>query len=77
VKEKKPTMVFIIETKLQARKLEFIKIKAGFTNSFGVDSVGKSEGLVLMRNNDISIKIQNYSCWYINAVINSEPEIPS
>ncbi|XP_059436514.1 uncharacterized protein LOC132169501 [Corylus avellana] len=64
-------MVFLMETKLQAKSLEFIRIKAGFNNSFGVDSVGKSGGLALLWKNDVSIEIQNYSRWHINAVFNS------
>jgi hypothetical protein len=57
VKEKKPVMVFILETKLLANRLEFIKIKAGFTNCFGIDSIGKSEGLALMWNDEVRIEI--------------------
>jgi exonuclease III len=69
VKEKKPAMVFIMETKLLARKLESIKIKVGFTNLFGVDNVGKSGGLALLWNNEVNVEIQNYSRRHINAVV--------
>jgi exonuclease III len=72
VKEKKPTMVFIMETKLLARKLESIKIKVDFTSCFGVDSIGKSGGLALLRNNDVSIDIQSYSRRHINTVVKQD-----
>ena len=48
VKEKKPKMVFLTETKLQACRMETIKCQMGFGSVFGVDSVGWSGGLALL-----------------------------
>jgi hypothetical protein len=72
VKEKKPKMVFIVETKLHHHRLDFLKSKLGMVNLFGVDSVGKSGGLCLLWRNDIDVTIQNYSRRHINAVVKSE-----
>ena len=47
VKEKKSEVVFLMETKLNNKKLEPIRVKLGFSNVFGVDSVRKSGGLAL------------------------------
>ena len=62
-------MVFIMETKLLARKIESIKIKTRFTSCFGVDNVGKSGRLALLWNNDVSVDIQNYSRGHIKVVV--------
>lgn len=46
-KQKKPIMVFLMETKLQKVKMESIRCKLGFENMFVVDSIGKSGGIAL------------------------------
>jgi hypothetical protein len=42
VKYKKPSLVFLKETKLCRKKMESIHVKLGFANVFVVDCVGKS-----------------------------------
>jgi hypothetical protein len=61
VKDKKPKMVFLMETKMSNKRVDFLKRKLGFENLFEVDSVGRSGGLVLLWKNDIRVDIQNYS----------------
>jgi exonuclease III len=72
VREKKPKMVFIMETKMHHHRLEFLKFKLGMDNLFGVDSVGKSGGLCLLWKKEVDVKIQNYSRRHINAEVISE-----
>jgi exonuclease III len=55
VKEKKPDLVFLMETKMQNKKCDFIRIKLGFDYMFGVDSVGRSGGLLLLWKIDCNI----------------------
>jgi exonuclease III len=47
VKEKRPNMVFLMETKLQAGRIEYLKSRLGFPCLFVVDSKGRSRGLAL------------------------------
>jgi hypothetical protein len=61
-----------METKLNSKKMEAIRIKFGFDAIFVVDSIGKSGGLALMWNLDNVVQIQNYSRWNINAVIQTD-----
>jgi hypothetical protein len=61
VREKRPMMVFLMETKLWTQKMEIIHYKMGFSNLFVVDSVGKSGGLALFWGDDIEVEIQNFS----------------
>jgi hypothetical protein len=44
-------------------------MKLGFNKMFVVDCVGRSDGLTLLSNNEIDVKIHNYSHWHINATI--------
>jgi ribonuclease HI len=69
VKQKKPIMVFLMETKLRKKKMEAIRCKLGFPNMLVVDSVGRSGGLALLWGDDIYLDIQNFSHRHISGVI--------
>ncbi|XP_059433934.1 uncharacterized protein LOC132167054 [Corylus avellana] len=69
VKEKKPNLVFLMETKLMASRVERVKYKLGFSSVFVVDCVGRSGGLALFWNDNELVEIQNYSRRHINAKI--------
>jgi hypothetical protein len=62
-------MVFLMETKLKAPRIEAIKSRVGYGSVFVVDSVGRSGGLALFWSNDFMVNIQNYSRYHINAVV--------
>jgi exonuclease III len=76
VKEKRPSLVFLMETKSQSIRLEKVRVRIGFDNVFVVNSVGKSGGLALLWRNDICVEIQNYSRHHINAVVSMEKTGP-
>jgi exonuclease III len=76
VKEKKPNIVFLMETKLRTNKMERVRVLLGFENMFVVDSVGKSGGLALLWTVDVGVEIQNYSRRHINAKVCSSPNKP-
>jgi hypothetical protein len=48
VKDKKPNILFLMETKPLARKFDVIKRKLGCVGCFMVDARGSSRGLVLL-----------------------------
>ena len=48
VKEKKPTLLFLMEIKNQQQKMEATRVKLGFDGLFVVDPVGRSGGLALL-----------------------------
>ena len=50
-----------METKLQHDKLEFIRCKLGYFGLFVVDCIGKSGGLALLWNDELTVEIQNFS----------------
>jgi exonuclease III len=68
-KEKKPAILFLMETKCHRNKMESVRVKLGFDCLFIVDSVGRSGGLALLWNNSELVEIQNYSKRHINAIV--------
>ncbi|XP_059450950.1 uncharacterized protein LOC132181728 [Corylus avellana] len=72
VKEKRPKLVFLMETKLPIQRMERIKVQAGFESNFVVNNVGRSGGLALLWNEDIGVEIQNYSRRHIDAIVKLE-----
>lgn len=71
MKEKKPIVVFFMETKLRTIKMEWVKIQLEFDNMFVVDCVGKSGGLALLWTTHARVKIKNFSRRHINAMVTS------
>jgi exonuclease III len=69
VKENKPNILFLMETKCRKEKLEVIRVKLGFAGLFVVDSVGISGGLALFWKDGDELEIQNYSRRHINAIV--------
>jgi exonuclease III/ribonuclease HI len=69
VKEKKPDILFLMETKCRKEKLESIRVRMGFIGMFVVEPVGRSGGLVLFWKNVHEVEIQNYTRHHINAMI--------
>jgi hypothetical protein len=62
-------MVFLMETKLRAAKVELLHVRMGFGSVFVVDSVGRSGGLALFWREEVDVTVQNYSRRHINAVV--------
>jgi hypothetical protein len=69
VKDKRPSLVFLMETKVTSKKVCFLPMKLGMENKFVVDCRGKSGGLILLWKSSALVEIQNFSCGHINAVV--------
>jgi hypothetical protein len=69
VKEKKPNILFLIETISRKKRLEWLRVKLGFNGVFVVDPVGRSGGLALFWKDEVQLEIQNYTRWHINVVV--------
>uniref|UniRef100_A0A2N9IBI9 Reverse transcriptase domain-containing protein n=1 Tax=Fagus sylvatica TaxID=28930 RepID=A0A2N9IBI9_FAGSY len=72
VKKKGPEVLFLMETKLDAGRMEVIRVKLGFDNTFTVPSLGRSGGLALLWKADAEVVIQNYSQHHIDAHVDSK-----
>jgi hypothetical protein len=58
VRDKRPVLVFLMETKIMQNKSNFLRAKLGFDNAFTVDCKGRSGGLILLWNSDIEVKFR-------------------
>jgi hypothetical protein len=72
VKDKKPNLVFLMETKLPSHRMEAIKFKIGYASNFVVDNVGRSGGLALIWSEEVRVDIQNFSQRHISAKVQME-----
>jgi len=60
VKEKKPNLLFLMETKVKKEKMELLRTKLRFEGLLAVDPIGRSGGLALLWKDDREGVIQNY-----------------
>ena len=56
-----PTLLFVMETKIKAKRVEDLKHTLGFSGCFAVDSAGLSGGIVLFWSQDVTVELKNYS----------------
>lgn len=69
VKEKRPSIVFLMETLVSQSYMERICKRLQFDNIFVVNPTGRSGGLALLWLNDYNIEIFNFSKSHINVLI--------
>jgi hypothetical protein len=76
VKSQGPKILFLMETKLDVREMEFIRIKLRFKFCFTVPSLGRSGGLALLWTDDVQLTILNYSINHIDAQVCLQGALP-
>jgi hypothetical protein len=69
VRDKRPNLIFLMETKLRKKKMENVRTKIGLNNMFVVESIGKSGGLTLFWEEECKVEIKNFSHRHINAIV--------
>ncbi|KAA3466354.1 reverse transcriptase [Gossypium australe] len=62
-------MVFLIETKLDRKRMERIRLRCGFTNGIDIAAEGSRGGLCLAWKGDIAVTVKSYSKWHIDSLI--------
>ena len=67
VRKEDPIIVFLMETRLDSRNLEFLRVHLGMSVCLGVDRHGHGGGLALLWNSSITVHIQSYSHHHIDA----------
>jgi exonuclease III len=73
VKVQGPKVLFLIETKLDSKKMEALRVELRFKCCFSVPSRGSSGGLALLWNDPVEIIIQSYTQNHIDAHIQVLP----
>ncbi|XP_071683852.1 uncharacterized protein [Lolium perenne] len=72
VRLQRPSLVFLSETKMSDKKAQDLRWKFGFSNAFGVKSVGLSGGLCLYWNNDSRVSLKSFSNSHIDVLIQND-----
>ena len=75
VKLEVPKLVFLMETRLPVRRLEFLRVKLGMYGCFGVDRRRLGGGLALLWDASITIHIQSYSPYHIDTHVFQEDNV--
>ncbi|GLT69910.1 hypothetical protein SLA2020_420220 [Shorea laevis] len=65
VEEKKPRILFLMETRIRQHRMQNIRKTLGFAGMLAVDPVGTGGGLALLWRNDNEVAIQNFSLRHI------------
>ena len=71
VKLEGPSLLFVMETKIKAKRVEDLKFTLGFAGSFAVDSVGLSGGIGLFWSRDVTVDLKNFSKNHIDVLVHS------
>lgn len=71
LREHKPHILFICETKLRPVQMTSRSKELGFDNCFNVSRNGMGGGLALMWSNDVDVNIVSYSNHHIDTVVKS------
>jgi exonuclease III len=66
VKKQGPGVLFLMETKLDSRDMESIRVLLRFNNLFVVPSHGRSGGLAMLWRTKVGLEIHNYSRHHID-----------
>lgn len=72
IHDKRPKIVFLIETLIDKNKFQPIKMKLGFNGLFTVDNRGHSGGLALLWKDDTEVTITGFSRNHIDATVSLE-----
>lgn len=69
VKQEVPALLFVMETKIRAKRVENLQYQLGFGGCFAVDSDGLSGGIGLYWSKDVNVELKNYSTGHIDAMV--------
>jgi hypothetical protein len=69
VRKKDPLVLFLSETKIEAKMLEVLRCKWNFIGKFVVPSRSQSGGLALFWSKGLPVSISSYSQHHIDAVL--------
>ena len=64
-----PTVLCVLETQVHKSRVEGLKKTLGYDNAFAISSNGRSGGLGIFWNNNISVSLLPYSRYHIDAIV--------
>jgi hypothetical protein len=69
LKQEGPFLLFIMETKISAKRMEDLQVSLGFGGCFAVDSDGLSGGIALYWSAEMDVDVKNFSPCHIDAMV--------
>lgn len=69
VRQEVPALLFVMETKIRAVRVEALQWQLGFAGCFAVDSNGLSGGIGLFWSSEVSVELKNYSISHIDVMV--------
>lgn len=69
VKNEKPIVVFLSETRSDARTIDSVRRKIGFANGIGIGRQGAGDGVALLWAADCDIQVISFSSFHIDAYV--------
>jgi hypothetical protein len=69
VKQFDPTLLFVMETKIEGKRVEKLTSTFGFAGGFAVDSDGLSGGVGIFWSSAVTVDIKGFSLHHIDAVV--------
>ncbi|KAA3460285.1 reverse transcriptase [Gossypium australe] len=69
MKQQNPRMVFLIETKLDKKRMEKVRRSCGLLNGIEVKAEGTRGGLCLGWKEDIVVTLRSYSKWHVDVLV--------
>ncbi|KAA3485417.1 reverse transcriptase [Gossypium australe] len=68
-KQQNPHIVFLMETKLNQKRMESVRRRCSFSSGFEIEAEGSRGGLCLAWKDDIVVTLRSYSKWHIDALL--------
>ncbi|KAA3453717.1 reverse transcriptase [Gossypium australe] len=65
-----PRILFLIETKLSAKKMEMVRLKCGFENGIDIGSIGSRGGVSLGWKGNLLVSLLSFSSYHVDVEIN-------
>ena len=75
MKQERPHLLFVMETKITAKRVEDMQIILGFASCYTVVSVGLSGDIGLFWSNDLDVDNKNLSTCNIDAMVRMKSDI--
>ncbi|KAK5803591.1 hypothetical protein PVK06_031239 [Gossypium arboreum] len=72
LKQHKPQMVFLMETKIDVKRMEKIRRRCGFENGIGVGTAGYRDGISMAWKAGITVCLNNFSKSHIDVIVKGD-----
>ena len=69
VKQEGLALLFVMETKIRAKRVEILQLNLGFAGCFAVDNMGLSGGIGLFWSRHVNVKLKNFSSGHIDVMV--------